>query len=75
MGQANQPEFKILKDRDGRYYWCLQGASGRVFASSGQTYESKHACEQDLSWLRGNARLIMVYDYTGESSRGLPVWP
>ena len=73
MGQANQPEFKILKHCDGGYYWYLQGASGRVFASSGQTYESKHACEQDLSWLRGNARLITVYDYTGESSRGLPV--
>ena len=73
MGQAKRPEFKILKDPNGRYYWYLQGASSRVFASSGQTYESKHACEQDLSWLRGNARLITVYDYTGESSRGLPV--
>ncbi len=73
MGQAKQPEFKILKDRHGRYYWCLHGASSRVFGSSGQTYESKYSCEQDLNWLRGNANLIMVYDYTGESPSRLPV--
>jgi uncharacterized protein YegP (UPF0339 family) len=72
MGQARQPEFKILKDRNGRYYWHLQGATSRIVASSGQTYESKYWCTQDVNWLRANADLIMVYDHTGESSRPLP---
>ena len=71
MGQARQPEFRILKDRTGRYYWHLQGASSRIVASSGQTYESKYSCERDLNWLQASAGLIMVYDYTGESSRPL----
>jgi uncharacterized protein YegP (UPF0339 family) len=71
MGQAKQPEFQILKDRDGRYYWYLQGASGRIVASSGQTYQSKHSCTQDVNWLRANADLIMVYDYTAEPSHSL----
>ncbi len=72
MGQARQPEFKILKDHTGRHYWHLQGASSRIVASSGQTYESKSSCERDLNWLRASADLIIVYDYTGESSRRLP---
>jgi uncharacterized protein YegP (UPF0339 family) len=73
MGQARQPEFKILKDRNGRYYWHLQGASGRIVASSGQAHESKYSCALDVNWLRANAGLIMVYDYTGEPSPRLPV--
>lgn len=73
MGQAKRAEFKILKDRDGRYYWHLQGASDRIMAWSDQTYESKYWCVQDVNWLRANAALIMVYDYTGEPSRRLPV--
>jgi uncharacterized protein YegP (UPF0339 family) len=58
-------EFKIFQDRDGRYYWHLEAASGRIIAQSGHSYESKYWCEQDVNWLRANAGLIMVYDHTG----------
>jgi uncharacterized protein YegP (UPF0339 family) len=57
-------EFKIFEDRDGSYYWQLQAASGRIIARSGQAYESKYWCEQDVNWLRANADQIMVYDHT-----------
>ena len=57
-------EFKIFEDRDGSYYWQLQAASGRIIARSGQAYESKYWCEQDVNWLRANAEQIMVYDHT-----------
>jgi uncharacterized protein YegP (UPF0339 family) len=57
-------EFKIFKDRDGRYYWHLEAASGRIIAQSGHPYENKYWCEQDVNWLRANAGLIMVYDHT-----------
>ena len=56
-------EFKIFRDRDGRYYWRLEAASGRIIAQSGHPYESKYWCEQDVNWLRANAGLIRVYDY------------
>ena len=56
-------EFKIFQDRDGRYYWQLEAASGRILAHSGHSYESKYWCEQDVNWLRANAGLIRVYDY------------
>ena len=29
-------EFKIFQDRDGRYYWQLEAASGRILAHSAQ---------------------------------------
>jgi uncharacterized protein YegP (UPF0339 family) len=69
-GQAEWwAEFKIFKDRDGRYYWQLEAASGRIIGQSGYPYESKYWCEQDVNWLRANASLIMVYDHTEASHR------
>jgi uncharacterized protein YegP (UPF0339 family) len=65
-GQKQRAEFKVRKDQDGRYPWHLQSASNRIIAWSGQAYDSKYWCVQDLNWLRANANLIMVYDYTGE---------
>jgi uncharacterized protein YegP (UPF0339 family) len=72
VGQTEQAEFKVLKDRDGKYYWHLQAASNRIMAWSGQSYESKYWCVQDVNWLRANGYLIMVYDYTGESAQESP---
>jgi uncharacterized protein YegP (UPF0339 family) len=61
VGQAEWwAEFKIFQDRDGRYYWHLQAASGRIIARSGQAYEGKYWCAQDVNWLRANADLILV---------------
>jgi hypothetical protein len=51
-----------LRDRDGRYRRHLEAASGRITAQSGHPCESKYWHEQDVNWLRANARLIMVYD-------------
>ena len=62
-------EFKIFEDRDGRYYWQLEAASGRIIAQSGHAHDSKYWCEQDVNWLRANADLIMVYDHTGDSRK------
>jgi uncharacterized protein YegP (UPF0339 family) len=59
-------EFQVLKDQDGRYYWRLQAANHKIIAWSGQAYDSKYWCVQDVNWLRANAHLIMAYDYTGE---------
>jgi len=59
-------EFQVLKDQDGRYYWRLQAASNRIIAWSGQAYDSKYWCVQDVNWLQANVHLIMVYDYTAE---------
>lgn len=70
--QAERAEFKVLKDREGKYYWNLQAASNRIMAWSGQSYESKYWCVQDVNWLRANAYLIMVYDCTGESAQQSP---
>ena len=62
-------EFKIFQDRDGRYYWHLEAASGRIIAQSGHPYENRYWCEQDVNWLRANAGLIRVYDHTGPLRR------
>jgi uncharacterized protein YegP (UPF0339 family) len=70
--QAERAEFKVLKDREGKYYWHLQTASNKIIAWSGQSYESKYWCVQDVNWLRANAYLIMVYDYTGELAHEHP---
>jgi uncharacterized protein YegP (UPF0339 family) len=45
-------DFKIFKDRDGRYDRHLEADSGRIIAQSGHPYESKYRCEQEVSWLR-----------------------
>jgi uncharacterized protein YegP (UPF0339 family) len=64
--RTERAEFQVLKDQDGRYYWRLQAAGNRIIAWSGQAYDSKYWCVQDVNWLRANAYLIMVYDYTAE---------
>jgi uncharacterized protein YegP (UPF0339 family) len=64
--QKQRAEFKVHKDHDGRYHWHLQAASNRILAWPGRAYDSKYWCVQDLNWLRANANLIMVCDYTGE---------
>lgn len=66
---AREPEFKILKNADGRYYWHLEAASNRIVAWSGQSFASKQSCAQELYWIKDNASLIMIYDYTGELSQ------
>jgi uncharacterized protein YegP (UPF0339 family) len=63
---AREPEFKILKNTDGEYYWHLEAAGSRVAAWSGQAYTLKQACVNDLYWIKDNASQIMIYDYTGE---------
>jgi uncharacterized protein YegP (UPF0339 family) len=63
---AREPEFKILKNTDGEYYWHLEAADGRVVAWSGQAYALKQACVNDLYWVKDNASQIMIYDHTGE---------
>jgi len=65
---ASQAEFKVLKDKDGKYYWHLQAANNRIVCWSGQVYESKQSCMTELHWVRGNAADVTVYDYTGEHS-------
>jgi uncharacterized protein YegP (UPF0339 family) len=64
--RTEQAEFQVLKDQDGRYYWRLQAANQKIIAWSGQAYDSKYWCVQDVNWFRANAHLIMAYDYTGE---------
>jgi uncharacterized protein YegP (UPF0339 family) len=63
---AREPEFKILKNTEGGYYWHLEAAGSRVVAWSGQAYGVKQACVNDLYWIKDNASRIMIYDYTGE---------
>jgi uncharacterized protein YegP (UPF0339 family)/ribosomal protein S14 len=63
---AREPEFEILKNTDGEYYWHLEAAGSRVAAWSGQAYAIKQACVDDLYWVKDNASQIMIYDYTGE---------
>jgi len=41
---AREPEFKILKNTEGEYYWRLGAADSRVVAWSGQAYAIKQAC-------------------------------
>jgi uncharacterized protein YegP (UPF0339 family) len=67
--QNGWAEFKIFQDRDGKYYWHLEAASGRIIAQSGHPCENKYWCEQDVNWLRANAGPIMVYDRTGAPHR------
>lgn len=64
---ASRPEFKVLKNKDGKYYWHLQAANNRIVCWSGQVYESKQSCVNELHWIRQHADGIPVYDYTGES--------
>jgi uncharacterized protein YegP (UPF0339 family) len=45
---AREPEFKILKNTEGEYYWHLEAADSRVVAWSGQAYVIKQACVNDL---------------------------
>jgi uncharacterized protein YegP (UPF0339 family) len=63
---AREPEFKILKNTEGEYYWRLEAAGSRVAAWSGQAYAFKQACVNEVYWVKDNASLIMIYDYTGE---------
>jgi uncharacterized protein YegP (UPF0339 family) len=63
---ARAPEFKILKDTVGEYYWHLEAAGGRVAAWSGQAYAIKQACVTEVYWVKDNASQIMIYDCTGE---------
>jgi uncharacterized protein YegP (UPF0339 family) len=63
---AREPEFKILKNTDGEYYWHLEAAGSRVAARPGQAYTIKQACVNDLYWIKDNASRIMIYDCTGE---------
>jgi uncharacterized protein YegP (UPF0339 family) len=63
---AREPEFKILKNTDGEYYWRLEAAGSRVAARSGQAYAIKQACVNGLYWIKDNASQIMIYDHTGE---------
>jgi uncharacterized protein YegP (UPF0339 family) len=39
---AREPEFKILKNTEGEYYWRLEAAGSRVVAWPGQAYVIKH---------------------------------
>jgi uncharacterized protein YegP (UPF0339 family) len=64
---AAQAEFKVLKNKDGKYYWHLQAANNRIVCWSGEVYESKQSCVTELYWIRENAGSIPVYDHTGES--------
>jgi hypothetical protein len=64
--QKQRAEFNVRKDRDGRCHWHRRAASNRIIAWPGQADDSNYWCVQDLNWLRANANLIMVYDYTGE---------
>ena len=63
---ARELEFKILKNTEGGYYWHLEAADSRVVAWSGQAYAIKQACVSEVYWVKDNASLIMIYDYTGE---------
>jgi uncharacterized protein YegP (UPF0339 family) len=63
---AREPEFKILKNTDGEYYWRLEAADSRVVARSGQAYTLKQACVNEVYWVKDNASLIMIYDRTRE---------
>ena len=38
---AREPEFKILKNAEGEYYWYLEVAGSRVVAWSGRAYTIK----------------------------------
>jgi len=66
---AREPEFKILKNTDGRYYWHLEAANYQLVAWSGQNYASKQSCADELHWIKDNASSIMIYDCTGELSQ------
>lgn len=63
---TSQAEFKIRKDKDGKYSWHLQAANNRIVCWSGQGYLSKQACVNELYWIKENAAGIPVLDYTGE---------
>jgi len=63
---AREPEFKVLKNTDGRYYWHLEAASDLLVAWAAQTHASKQSCVDELFWIKQNASVIMIYDYTGE---------
>jgi uncharacterized protein YegP (UPF0339 family) len=63
---AREPEFKILKNTEGEYYWHLEAADGRVVAWPGHAYAIKQACVNDLYWIKDNAAQVMIYDCTGE---------
>ena len=63
---AREPEFKILKNTEGEYFWHLEAASSRVVAWSGRAYVIKQACVDDLYWIKDNASQVMIYDCTGE---------
>ncbi len=64
---ASQAEFKVRKDKDGKYSWHLQAVNNRIVCWSGQGYLSKQACMNELYWIKENAADIPVFDYTGES--------
>src|SRR5262249_60855343 len=52
---AREPEFKILKNTEGEYFWHLEAASSRVVAWSGRGYVVQEACLDDVYWITGNA--------------------
>ena len=63
---AGEPEFKLLRNAEGEYYWYLEAAGGRVVAWSGRAYTIKQSSVNDVYWIKDNASQIMIYDRTGE---------
>jgi uncharacterized protein YegP (UPF0339 family) len=63
---AREPEFKILKNAEGEYYWYLEAAGSRVAAWPGRACTIKRSCVHDVYWIKDNASQIMIYDRTGE---------
>lgn len=63
---AQQAQFKVLKNQDGRYYWHLEAANYQLVAWSGQNYASKQSCADEVCWIRDNASSMVIFDCTGE---------
>ena len=61
-----QDEFQIRPAKSGGYYWHLIAANNEIVCSS-QVYTTKEACQKGAFWVKDNAAVTKVYDYTQDS--------
>lgn len=59
--------FKILRARDGGYFFHFQDANNEVVCAS-QVYTTKGAALHGVAVMKAKAANAEVYDFTGESA-------
>ncbi len=59
--------FEIYIDRKKEYRWRLRRSDGEIMADSGEGYNTREQCEEDLRWVRRHAAEVPIVFLTPNS--------